>query len=215
MEESRTDDAPVVRSRASELLLFASNFLRDPYMLGSVIPSSRFLVGTVLAPIDWSRARVIVEYGPGVGTFTAEILRRMRSDARLIVIETNLDFVKYLVANCADHRLRVEHDSAENVQRILHRHAFEPRQLHRVGHSTRQHADFPAIEDFDREPGSARRRRRIPRLSIHEPGAAGVARNFPGCAVRIRNPQSSAGEDFRVFGRPERDPGMALPHCGS
>ena len=80
------------------MLLFASNFLRDPYMLGSVIPSSRFLVSATLAPIDWQRARVIVEYGPGVGTFTAEILRRMRSDARLIVIETNLDFVKYLVA---------------------------------------------------------------------------------------------------------------------
>jgi phospholipid N-methyltransferase len=125
MEESRTDTPPVARSRASERLLFASNFLRDPYMLGSVIPSSRFLVNSVLARVDWSRARVVVEYGPGVGTFTAEILRRMRSDARLIVIETNLDFVKFLVGHGADHRLRVEHDSAENVQRILHRHSAD------------------------------------------------------------------------------------------
>ena len=41
----------------------------------------------VLAPVDWERASVIVEYGPGVGTLTAEILRRMRPDARLVVIE--------------------------------------------------------------------------------------------------------------------------------
>jgi phospholipid N-methyltransferase len=106
-------------SRASEARLFASNFLRDPYMLGSIVPSSRFLVSAVLASVDWSRARVIVEYGPGVGTFTAEILQRMRSDATLIVIETNRDFVKLLGERIADSRLVVAHDSAENVQEIL------------------------------------------------------------------------------------------------
>ncbi len=107
--------------RAGEARLFASNFLRDPYMLGSIVPSSRFLVNAVLEPVDWSRARVIVEYGPGVGTFTAEILRRMRSDAKLIVIETNLSFVKFLGDTLPDERLVVEHDSAENVREILAR----------------------------------------------------------------------------------------------
>ena len=107
--------------RASEARLFARHFLRDPYMLGSIVPSSRFLVNAVLEPVDWSRARVIVEYGPGVGTFTAEILRRMRPDARLVVIETNLSFVKFLGDTLADPRLIVEHDSAENVQEILAR----------------------------------------------------------------------------------------------
>ncbi|MEJ0085087.1 MAG: rRNA adenine N-6-methyltransferase family protein [Pseudomonadota bacterium] len=108
-------------TRASEARLFASNFLRDPYMLGSIVPSSRFLVNAVLASVDWSHARVIVEYGPGVGTFTAEILRRMRADATLVVIETNRDFVKLLADGMADPRLVVEHDSAENVQEILER----------------------------------------------------------------------------------------------
>ena len=56
-------------------------------MLGSLIPSSRFLVNDVLNQVDWDKARVIVEYGPGVGGITAEILRRMRPDARLIAIE--------------------------------------------------------------------------------------------------------------------------------
>jgi phospholipid N-methyltransferase len=75
----------------------------------------------VLAPIDWGRARVIVEYGPGVGTFTAEILRRMRSDARLVAIETNGEFVQFMGASLPDSRLYVEHDSAENVGEILRR----------------------------------------------------------------------------------------------
>jgi phospholipid N-methyltransferase len=95
-------------------------------MLGSLIPSSRFLVNAVLASVEWSRARVIVEYGPGVGTFTAEMLERMRSDATLIVIETNRDFVEFLGDEIPDRRLVVEHESAENVEEILERRGVGP-----------------------------------------------------------------------------------------
>jgi len=109
------------RSRAAEMLLFAFNFIRHPHMLGSIIPSSRFLVNQVLDPIDWDAAQVIVEYGPGVGTFTAEILRRMRSDATLLVIETNRDFVRFLRQSLPDERLHVVQDSAAQVQAILQR----------------------------------------------------------------------------------------------
>ena len=108
----------------SETLLFASNFLRHPNMLGSIIPSSRFLVELVLEPVDWGRARVIVEYGPGIGTFTAEILRRMRADAHLVAIETNRDFVRFLRRTLADARLHVVHDSAAQVQAVLGRLAL-------------------------------------------------------------------------------------------
>jgi phospholipid N-methyltransferase len=107
------------QSRVVEMLLFAKNFLRHPHMLGSIIPSSRFLVNQVLAPIDWKRARVIVEYGPGVGTITGEILQRMRSDAHLVVIETNPDFVRFLRKSLPHPRLHVEHDSAAEVQLVL------------------------------------------------------------------------------------------------
>ena len=109
------------RSRAAEMLLFAFNFIRHPRMLGSIIPSSRFLVNQVLDPIDWDAAQVIVEYGPGVGTFTAGILRRMRSDATLLVIETNRDFVRFLRQSLPDERLHVVQDSAAQVQAILQR----------------------------------------------------------------------------------------------
>jgi len=114
------------RSRTAELLLFAGNFLRHPMMLGSIIPSSRFLVNQVLEPIVWERARVIVEYGPGVGTITGEILRRMRPDAHLIAIETNEAFVKFLKRSFPDPRLHVVHDSAAEVQTVLERLGLAP-----------------------------------------------------------------------------------------
>lgn len=106
-------------SRRRQLLLFAHNFVKHPRMLGSVIPSSRFLIDEVLGQVDWKRARVIVEYGPGVGTFTAHILRRMRADATLVVIEMNPDFVRFLREGYPDPRLHVVHGSAADTAGVL------------------------------------------------------------------------------------------------
>jgi len=105
--------------RSSSLALFARNFLKSPFMLGSVVPSSSFLVNDMMNQVDWDRARVLVEYGPGVGTFTREILRRMRPDAVLLAIELNTDFVEYLRDHVRDPRFRVVHGSAERVRRVL------------------------------------------------------------------------------------------------
>ena len=108
--------------RASPLVqtaLFAKNFLQHPRMLGSFIPSSRFLIRTLLGELDFARARVIVEYGPGVGTFTHAILARMRPDAMLVALETNREFVHFLQQSTPDPRLRVVHGSAATVQDAL------------------------------------------------------------------------------------------------
>jgi phospholipid N-methyltransferase len=108
--------------RASPLVqtaLFAKNFLLHPRMLGSFIPSSRFLIRTLLEEIDFARARVIVEYGPGVGTFTHAILARMRPDAHLIALETNREFVHFLQRSTSDPRLQVVHGSAAAVRGAL------------------------------------------------------------------------------------------------
>jgi phospholipid N-methyltransferase len=103
----------------SDIALFARNFLKYPFMLGSVIPSSPFLVKDLMSQVDWDRARVLVEYGPGVGTFTREILRRMRPDAVLVAIELNTDFVEYLSDRVRDPRFRVVQGSAARVRSIL------------------------------------------------------------------------------------------------
>ncbi len=107
------------RSRHKPLLLFGRNFLKHPRMLGSVIPSSRFLIDKVLAPVDWARARVLVEFGPGVGTITTQILKRMGPGARLLAIEMNKDFVQYLRESIHDPRLEVVHGSAADIGTLL------------------------------------------------------------------------------------------------
>src|ERR1041385_3366693 len=83
-------------SWATQLFMFAKNFVKHPNMIGWMLPSSPFVVDEVLRQIDWKKTKVIVEYGPGVGTFTHDILKRMQPDATLIAFETNDEFYKYL-----------------------------------------------------------------------------------------------------------------------
>jgi phospholipid N-methyltransferase len=105
-----------------QTVLFAKNFLQHPRMLGSFIPSSRFLIRTLIGEMDFDRARVIVEYGPGVGTFTLAMLARMRADATLLALETNREFVDFLQVSTPDPRLKVIHGSAATVEDALKAH---------------------------------------------------------------------------------------------
>jgi phospholipid N-methyltransferase len=110
---------PGTTGTGRQILKFGRTFLGAPSMLGSVIPSSRFLVRKALDQIDWSRARLVVEYGPGMGTFTEEILKRLGPDGRLLVFETHPDFVRHLEEAIQDPRLEVIHRSAEEVETVL------------------------------------------------------------------------------------------------
>jgi phospholipid N-methyltransferase len=47
------------------------------------------LIDKMLEPVDWAKCRLFVEYGPGVGTFTQQILERLAPDATLLTIDTN------------------------------------------------------------------------------------------------------------------------------
>ncbi|MGE5724692.1 MAG: class I SAM-dependent methyltransferase [Acidobacteriota bacterium] len=109
------------RSLSRQVFLFARNFFRYPKLLGSLVPSSPFLVKHILSFIDWPRARIVVEYGPGVGTVTREILKRIGPDAILVAIELNPEFVEFLQNEIHDPRLRVVYGSAADVRSILQR----------------------------------------------------------------------------------------------
>ena len=103
-------------SWGSHTLLFARNFLKYPKVVGWMLPSSTFVVEQVLRQVDWQRARVIVEYGPGVGTFTKVILRKMHRSASLVAFEINHDFVRLLRESLPDPRLQLVHASAAEVE---------------------------------------------------------------------------------------------------
>ena len=88
-------------------------------MLGSVIPSSRFLVNRLLRQVDWSRARTIVHTGPGSGPSPATCCGRLGPDGHLVAIDTNRDFVRHLGRTLRDPRLHVEEGSAADAAAVL------------------------------------------------------------------------------------------------
>jgi phospholipid N-methyltransferase len=98
---------------------FLRGFLKHPVMVGSVIPSSRVLIEKMLAPVDWNQTRLFVEYGPGVGTFTRPVLDRLAPDAKLVTIDTNPEFTRYLKESRGDPPRVAGHGSAADVEKIL------------------------------------------------------------------------------------------------
>jgi phospholipid N-methyltransferase len=105
--------------------VFVQGFIEHPVMVSSVIPSSRFTIRKMLAPVDWNACALFVEYGPGVGTFCRPVLDRMRRDGTLIVIDTNKLYIDYLKRTITDSRFIAVYGSAEDVEDIIRAHGFE------------------------------------------------------------------------------------------
>jgi phospholipid N-methyltransferase len=99
-------------------LAFFKGFLRHPELVGSVIPSSRFLEKRIVDAAVTSSTRFVVELGPGTGGTTRAILNSLPDDAILLAIEINPKFATML-KTVDDPRLVVHLGSAENIQDIL------------------------------------------------------------------------------------------------
>jgi len=99
--------------------VFFRGFLQNPRMVGAVFQSSRYTIEAMLEPVDWSRCRLFVEYGPGVGTFTRPVLERLPRGGELLVIDTNPLFTDYLRRTIRDSRLHAVLGSAADVESII------------------------------------------------------------------------------------------------
>jgi phospholipid N-methyltransferase len=125
---------------------FLLEYLRHPLKVGAVAPSSRFLAEKMLAPVDFSRSRTIVELGAGTGAFTRRILRRMSPRAHLSVFEVHPPFVQRLW-QLGDRRMKIyvrpAQDLSEYVQRAdavissLPLALFDPRTIEAIIHEVR------------------------------------------------------------------------------
>jgi len=105
-----------VTIRFSMSALFFKRFLKRPFQIASIVPSSRALVERVADKIDFDRARVIAEYGPGEGVHSREIARRMRSDCQLLLFELDPAFSRDLRRQFSgDPRVQIINDNAAHL----------------------------------------------------------------------------------------------------
>ena len=106
-------------------LKFLLQYITKPRTVGAVLPSSRYLARKMAMCVDFDKATHIVEYGPGTGVFTDEILRSLRPDAKLLLLERNEDFARALGAKYEGAKnVTVVNDSAERAQKHLRMHSF-------------------------------------------------------------------------------------------
>src|ERR1700737_4622326 len=107
-------------------VLFFKRFLQRPFQIASIVPSSKALVERVADKIDFARARVIAEYGPGVGVHSREIARRMLPDSRLLLFELDPAFSRDLERQFADDpRVHVINQDAARLPSELRRREIE------------------------------------------------------------------------------------------
>lgn len=98
---------------------FLKQFWQEKKMVGAMSPSSKYLANLMLKNIDFKKARVLIELGPGTGVFTKRILEKMQPDAKLLVFELNDTFFNNLSEEIEDERMILIHDSAEHIQKYL------------------------------------------------------------------------------------------------
>jgi phospholipid N-methyltransferase len=106
-------------------VLFFKRFLKRPLQIASVVPSSHALVQRVASKMDFTRPRIIAEYGPGEGVHSREIARRMTADSHLLLFELDHAFARELQRQFAhDPRVHVVHGDAATLPEELERRGF-------------------------------------------------------------------------------------------
>ncbi|CAM1334198.1 class I SAM-dependent methyltransferase [Tenacibaculum aestuariivivum] len=98
----------------SEKFNFFKEAVRNYKTSGTVVPSSKYLANKMLKDIDFSKAKVIIELGPGNGAITHSILEKIGSNSVLICFEINNAFYKEL-KKIKHPQLIVLKASAENM----------------------------------------------------------------------------------------------------
>jgi len=98
-------------------LKFVEAFVREPFKVGSLWPSSPALSRAVVNGCEFSPGDTVVELGPGTGNFTELLLARMAGRGRMVALElspTNISVLRKRFAPC-----EIIHDSAERLARYV------------------------------------------------------------------------------------------------
>ena len=108
-------------SKIIEKIEFIYQFLNKPKTVGAITPSSKHLTKKILSFVDFKKeGLVLLEYGPGTGPFTSEIVKYLKPTDQLIVIELNPKFATDLKEKFKDYKnVKIHEDCVANTQKIL------------------------------------------------------------------------------------------------
>ncbi|MBE1553939.1 class I SAM-dependent methyltransferase [Sporosarcina limicola] len=103
-----------------QILKFLKEYIKHPRNTGAVAASTPRLARGMVSGIDFDTATCIVEIGPGMGSFTREIMKRKKPNTFLLLIEINEVFYTILKKQYKDNpSVQVVNGSAENIEKYL------------------------------------------------------------------------------------------------
>ena len=73
---------------------FLQEFVLSPTATGAIAPSSPALAKEMVEGLELERATAVLEYGPGTGAFTSQVLQRISGSCRFVAIELNPRFAQ-------------------------------------------------------------------------------------------------------------------------
>ena len=106
-----------IKASKRSKLFFLKQYLRNPFGTGGVAPSGRQLAKLMVAKLAPQPPEIIVELGPGTGSFTRELLAQGVEPANLILVEFNKAFVKFLKKEFPN--LRIVEGAAQDLPQLL------------------------------------------------------------------------------------------------
>ena len=74
----------------TERIAFFLRFILEPQKIGSITPSSSYLVRCMLSRLPWDDLESIVELGAGTGVFTQFIAAHKKTTCQVLVIEQDV-----------------------------------------------------------------------------------------------------------------------------
>ncbi|SDD32864.1 Phospholipid N-methyltransferase [Paenibacillus sp. UNCCL117] len=80
----------------SQMLLFLSQYIKNPNSIGAILPSSKYVVEKMIEKIDFDKAKYLAEYGPGTGVITEKLIKARKKDTLLMLFENNKKFCDLL-----------------------------------------------------------------------------------------------------------------------
>ena len=103
---------------------FLAQFWQETKTVGSFIPSTPILARRILSHVDFEKAKIIVEVGPGTGVFTRRILKRLGPTTKFYIFELNKSFCINLQKEINDNRCVIINDSAEHIQKYIEKDGY-------------------------------------------------------------------------------------------
>lgn len=100
---------------------FFAQLLKSPATIGAVAPSSTQLAKSMLETVDFNTVKTIVEFGPGTGVFSGQILKSIKPSSTYFALEVNGVMVDHLKKTIPE--LTVYHDSADRTIEYLNKHS--------------------------------------------------------------------------------------------